>query len=41
MVLLLMQHGADPNIKDGEGCSGLHLGKYTRLKKIGLLHDKY
>ena len=25
MVLLLMQHGADPNIKDGEGCSGLHL----------------
>ena len=41
MVLLLMQHGADPNIKDGEGCSGLHLGKYTRLKNIGLLHDKY
>ena len=27
MVLLLMQHGADANIKDGEGCSGLHLGK--------------
>ena len=25
MVMLLMQHGADPNIKDGEGCSGLHL----------------
>ena len=25
MVLLLMQNGADPNIKDGEGCSGLHL----------------
>ena len=23
--MLLMQHGADPNIKDGEGCSGLHL----------------
>ena len=25
MVLLLMQHGADPNNKDGEGCSALHL----------------
>ena len=25
MVMLLMQHGADPNKKDGEGCSGLHL----------------
>ena len=25
MALLLMQHGSDPNIKDGEGCSGLHL----------------
>ena len=25
MVLLLMQHGSDPNIKDGEGSSGLHL----------------
>ena len=25
MVVLLMQHGADPDLKDGEGCSGLHL----------------
>lgn len=25
MVVLLMQHGADPAIQDGEGCSTIHL----------------
>ena len=25
MVVLLMQHGADPSILDGEGCAGIHL----------------
>ncbi|XP_006817985.1 palmitoyltransferase ZDHHC17-like [Saccoglossus kowalevskii] len=25
MVILLMQYGADPSIRDGEGCSGVHL----------------
>lgn len=25
MVVLLMQHGADPSIQDGEGCAGIHL----------------
>lgn len=25
MVVLLMQHGADPSILDGEGCNCLHL----------------
>lgn len=25
MVVLLMQHGADPSLRDGEGCSAIHL----------------
>ena len=25
MVVLLVQHGADPNICDGEGCACIHL----------------
>ena len=25
MVVLLMRHGADPSILDGEGCAGIHL----------------
>ena len=42
MVMLLMQHGADPNIKDGEGCSGLHLaaqfGHTAIVAYLGLFH---
>ena len=41
MVVLLMQHGADPDLKDGEGCSGLHLAaQFGHTAIVGYLVAK-